>query len=310
MPRIASLLASGTEIAAALGAAGDLIGVSHECDYPSSIRALPVLTKAKVNPHLPSNEIHRDVQTVMLTALSLYDVDSEKLEALKPDVIITQEQCKVCAVSLDDVRQTISKLVRQQVDIVSLNPTCLDEIFQDVRRVAEALGKSKDGEQLVASMHARLDAVTASVKNLAAKPSVVFIEWIDPIFAGGNWMPELIARAGGVSLLGEAGAHSSVYTLQDLMEVNPDVIVIAPCGFKLKQTKKDLHLLTEKPEWKTLNAVKAGQVWLADGNEFFNRSGPRIVESATMLAAMLHPQHFERNLSGYVSSEMVERLEQ
>ncbi len=147
----------------------------------------------------------------MLTALSLYDVDGEKLESLKPEVIITQEQCKVCAVSLDDVRQTISKRVRQQVDIVSLNPTCLDEIFQDVRRVAEALGKAKGGEQFVASMHARIEAVTSSVKNLTAKPSVVFIEWIDPIFAGGNWMPELIERAGGLAARRSRRALKSVF---------------------------------------------------------------------------------------------------
>lgn len=307
--RIASLLASGTEIVAALGAEKDLVGISHECDYPESITHLPRLTKAKVNYLAPSDLIHLEVQTLMLTALSLYDVLAEQLEALKPDVIITQEQCKVCAVSLDDVRRTMAKLLQQQVEIVSLNPTSLSEIFEDIRRVANAINRAEQGEALVASLKARIATIGAECKDLPEKPRTLFIEWLDPIFTGGNWMPELIDIAGGISLLSEAGGRSAIYPIQEVLRVQPDVIVIAPCGFKLEQTRRDLHLLTSKPEWKALQAVTNGRVFLADGNAFFNRSGPRIVESLEMLAAMMHSKHFASKLAAYQATGVIETLE-
>lgn len=307
--KIASLLASGTEITAALGAASQLVGISHECDYPESIKGLPVLTKAKVNYLAPSNLIHLEVQELMLTALSLYDVDAALLESLKPDVIITQEQCKVCAVSLDDVRRALARLVQQNVEIVSLNPTCLDEIFEDVRRVGRAIGKLEESERLVRTMRAKMQSVAEHCALMPEKPRILFIEWLDPIFTGGNWMPELISMAGGVSLLSEAKGRSQVYPLSDVLAVEPDIIIIAPCGFKLEQTEKDLHLLTSKPDWKRLKAARQGKVFLADGNAYFNRSGVRIVESLQMLAAMMRPEAFAQELVRYKAIGVIRQLE-
>ncbi|MCS7013666.1 MAG: cobalamin-binding protein [Chloroherpetonaceae bacterium] len=306
--RVASLLASGTEIVAALGAEENLIGISHECDYPESIMHLPRLTRARVNYLAPSDLIHLEVQTLMLTALSLYEVHAEQLEALKPDVIITQEQCNVCAVSLDDVKRIVAQLLKQQVEIVSLNPTSLDEIFQDIFRVANALKRQKQAETLVQSLKARIAAISERCKDLPEKPRTLFVEWLDPIFTGGNWMPELIELANGVSLLSEPKSRSVVYPIQDVLNAQPDVIIIAPCGFKLEQTRKDLHLLTQKPEWRALKAVAEGRVFLADGNAYFNRSGPRIVESLEMLAAMMHPTHFADTLARYQATGLIEPL--
>jgi iron complex transport system substrate-binding protein len=283
--RIASLLASGTEIVCALGAESELVGISHECDYPERIKSRPVLTESKVHYKNTSEKIHAEVQDLMLSALSLYNVGAETLNACHPDVIITQEQCKVCAVSFDDVKEAIAALTKKDVQIVSLNPTCLTEITADINRIASAIGR--DATPLLAEMTRRWDRIKTAVKG-KPKPRVLFIEWIDPIFIGANWMPELIEIAGGEAVLGKAGDHSTVITLEECARLNPDVILIAPCGFDLTQTRRDLWRLTSQPLWKKLTAVKNGRVFLADGNALFNRSGPRLIESAELLSECLH----------------------
>jgi iron complex transport system substrate-binding protein len=308
--RIASLLASGTEITALLGKADDLVGISHECDYPSSIRHLPVLTRSHINFHSRSDLIHLEVQERVRLALSLYEVNNPLVAELAPDVIITQEQCDVCAVTFDDVREAVCTLLQKDVKIVSLNPTSLSEIFEDVRRVAGAVGANADG--VLESMNKNILDVQHKVAAITKKPRVAFIEWIDPIFIGANWMPELIALAGGVPLFGESGRKSHVISIEELLIQNPDVIVIAPCGFKLPQTKADLHLLTSKPLWRELDAVKANRVFLCDGNSYFNRSSPRLMESLELLAGVIHlethPNLFETELKHYRQNEMWEEL--
>jgi iron complex transport system substrate-binding protein len=290
--RIASLLASGTEITALLGRAADLVGISHECDYPPSIRHLPVLTRSHINYHARSDLIHLEVQERVRLALSLYEVNNPLVAELQPDVIITQEQCDVCAVTFDDVKEAVCTMLQKEVKIVSLNPTSLSEIFEDVRRVARAI--DADPEPLLATMHESIQRVEAVTRTIAPKPRVAIVEWIDPIFVGANWMPALIELAGGVPVFGKDGAKSFVIHIDELCQANPDVIIIAPCGFKLAQTKQDLHLLASKPEWQKLSAVKNHRVYLCDGNAYFNRSTPRLLtECLPLLAGLIH---FEQSL--------------
>lgn len=285
--RIASLLASGTEITALLGRADDLVGVSHECDFPPSIRHLPVLTSSYINYHARSDVIHREVQERVMMALSLYKVDNDLVAKLQPDVIITQEQCDVCAVTFDDVKEAVCNLLQKPVKVVSLNPTSLSEIFEDARRVARAIDANP--EPLIDSMNAAIADVKSKTSAIARKPRVAIVEWIDPIFVGANWMPELIAIAGGESVFGKPGEKSFVIEPATLAEANPDVIIVAPCGFKLPQTRKDLHLLVSKSEWQNLDAVRNQRVFLADGNAYFNRSSPRLLtECLPLLAGLIH----------------------
>lgn len=307
--RIASLLASGTEITAMLGRAADLVGISHECDYPPSIRHLPVLTRSHINYHARSDLIHLEVQERVRLALSLYEVNNPLVAELQPDVIITQEQCDVCAVTFDDVKEAVCNLLQKDVKIVSLNPTSLSEIFEDVRRVARAI--DADPAPLIAQMNRAIDEVRAATANVSHKPRVAIVEWIDPIFVGANWMPELIEIAGGIPVFGKDGEKSFVIQIDELCKANPDVMLIAPCGFKIPQTKQDLHLLTSKPEWQTLTAVKHGRVYLCDGNAYFNRSTPRLLtECLPMLASLIH-QHssmFASELALAKASGMWEHL--
>ncbi len=285
--RIASLLASGTEIVSRLGFESRLAGISHECDYPPSIRHLPVLTRSRINYHSRSDLIHLEVQERLRLALSLYEVNNPLVAELQPDVIITQEQCDVCAVTFNDVKEAVCTLLQKDVRLVSLNPTSLSEIFEDVRRVARAIDANP--EPLIDSMNAAIADVKSKTSAIARKPRVAIVEWIDPIFVGANWMPELIAIAGGESVFGKPGEKSFVIEPATLAETNPDVIIVAPCGFKLPQTRKDLHLLVSKSEWQSLDAVRNQRVFLADGNAYFNRSSPRLLtECLPMLAGLIH----------------------
>jgi len=286
--RIVSLLASGTEIVCALGEQGQLVGRSHECDYPASVKALPQVTSPKYPFDGTSYEIHQQVQAVLQEGLSVYRVDSEKLKALAPDVLVTQTQCEVCAVSPGDLEATCGAWLGQNTPIVDLSPYTLGDIWSDVTKVAAALGIPQRGEELVRSLRGRMDAIAAKTRTLD-HPRVAVIEWIAPIFTGGNWMPELVEIAGGMPLLGKSGVHSPVCEPAMLAAAAPEVIVVTPCGFDLARTRAEFPVLTAIPGWKELPAVRAGRVFIADGNAYFNRSGPRIVESAEILAEILHP---------------------
>jgi iron complex transport system substrate-binding protein len=232
------------------------------------------------------------VQERVRLALSLYDVNNALVAELQPDVIITQEQCDVCAVTFDDVKEAICTMLQKEVKIVSLNPTSLSEIFEDVRRVARAI--DADPEPLLATMRESIERVESVTHAIEPKPRVAIVEWIDPIFVGANWMPALIELAGGVPVFGKDGEKSFVIESADLLRENPDIIIVAPCGFKLAQTKQDLHLLTSKPEWQRLRAVQNQRVYLCDGNAYFNRSTPRLLtECLPLLAGLIH---FEQGL--------------
>jgi iron complex transport system substrate-binding protein len=288
-PRIVSLIASSTEVVSALGFEGNLVGRSHECDYPPGVRRLPVCTEPKFNPEGSSLEIDERVKTILRDALSVYRVRAELLEELRPDVIVTQSQCEVCAVSLKDVEAAVCELVSSHPSIVSLEPNALEDVWADIGRVAEALDAADRGVELVSELKRRMEAVSARALATSERPTVACIEWIEPLMAAGNWMPELVEMAGGVNLFGEAGKHAPWMTWEELVAKDPDVILVMPCGFDVERTLCETALLTSKPEWPNLRAVRSGRVVVADGNQYFNRPGPRLAESLEILAEILHP---------------------
>lgn len=288
MPRVVSLIASATEIVCGLGLRHSLVGRSHECDWPAEVLALPQLTEAKFKVEGSSADIDRRVQEIVRDGLSVYRVHGEEMRALDPDVIVTQDHCDVCAVSLSDVEAATCTWTGRPVRIVSLKPDSLADVYDDIGRVAAALDAPAAGGRLVAEMKARFGRVAARVAG-RPKPRVAFVEWVEPMMAGGNWMPQLVEIAGGVNLFGENGKRSDWMQWEDLRRADPDVIVVAPCGYDLTRCLQELPLLQARPGWAQVKAVREERVYFADGNAFFNRPGPRLAESAEMLADMLHP---------------------
>jgi len=290
--RIVSLIASATEIVCALGFEDQLVARSHECDFPPSVRRLPACTEPKFNVHGTSAEVDARVKSILRDALSVYRVDAEKLRDLRPDVIVTQSHCEVCAVSQKDVEEAVCGWVESRPRIVSLHPDGLADVWTSIRQVAEALEVPERGAQLVERLQARMRTISTAACGLAVRPTVACIEWIDPLMASGNWMPELVEMAGGVNLFGEAGKHAPKMTWEQLVERDPDVIVVLPCGWDIAKSRQEIGVLSSKPEWPQLKAVRTGRVYLTDGNQFFNRPGPRLVESLEILAELLHPEAF------------------
>ena len=293
MPRIVSLIASATEIVCALGFEDQLVGRSHECDFPESVKRLPTCTEPKFNIHGTSAEIDDRVKSLLRQALSIYRVDADKLRQLRPDVIVTQVQCEVCAVSLKDVEQAVCSWLDSRPTIVSLAPNQLADVWADIRRVAEALGAAERGEALVGRLQQRMaDIAHRSAGGSPARPTVACIEWLDPLMSAGNWMPELVTMAGGELLFGVAGKHSPRLAWEQFCAADPEVILVMPCGWDIGKSRQELRVLAQKPEWPRLRAVREGRVYLADGNQFFNRPGPRLLESLEILAEVLHPETF------------------
>ena len=290
--RVVSLLPSATEIVCALGAAEQLVGISHECDHPPEVVAgLPALTASRLSVDGGSGRIDRSVRDLLRAALAIYDLDVDRLAELDPEVIVTQDLCEVCAVSYDAVCAATERLAGRNVQLVSLHPQRLDDIWGDIRTVAAALGRRAAGEALLAGLRARLERVERRTAA-ASRPGVVSIEWLNPVMLGGTWMPELITIAGGDPLGVAAGERVPTMDLARLAALEPEVVVIKPCGYPVQRTLDELKLLPEVLPWGDWPAVQAGRVYVADGNAYFNRSGPRIVDSAELLAGCLHPDRF------------------
>jgi iron complex transport system substrate-binding protein len=293
MTRIVSLIPSATEIVCALGFEGDLVGRSHECDFPESVLTKPALTEPKFDVRGTSREIDDRVKDVLQNAISVYKVDETLLNKLAPEFIVTQAQCEVCAVSLSEVERVARECLNTPAQIISLEPMRLADVFSDIGRVAAALGVPERGADVVRGLQARIDAIAAQSAEIERKPTVACVEWIDPLMAGGNWVPELVELAGGRELFGRAGEHSPWMDWGDLWAADPDVIVVLPCGFGIERSTAEMAALTRQPGWKTLRAIREGNVYITDGNQYFNRPGPRLVESLEILAEILHPQTFQ-----------------
>lgn len=287
-PRVVSLIASATEILHELGGGPLQVARSHECDWPQSVLDLPQLTRPKFKVAGSSREIDVAVKSLVEQGLAVYEVDADQMKRIAPDVILTQDQCEVCAVSLADVERAVATWTECQANVVSLRPHTMADIYTDNQRIADALGTPEAGCDLNARMQSRLAALAKRSAPLP-KPRLAFIEWIDPPMSGGHWMPELIATAGGVDLLGKHGAVSPWISVADVAEVDPDVILVGPCGYDLEKTREEMAVLDANPEWLALRAVRGGRVYVADGNAFFNRPGPRLVESAEIIFEVLHP---------------------
>lgn len=287
--RVASLLPAATEIVCALGRGDALVGVSHECDFPAAVRALPRLTRTHVDPQARSGDIDAAVRDRLARGLGVYDIDQDALRAAAPDVIVTQDQCDVCAVSLAEVEAAARATLGSDARIVSLRPAVLADIFADIARVGAALGAEAEAAALLAGLQARVDAVRQRTLAARYRPRVACIEWLEPLMLAGNWVPELIALAGGRGEGVVAGQHSEVWDPERLVAAAPEVVIVAPCGFGLAQTRAELAVLTAQPFWRTLPAVRNGRAYAIDGNAYLNRPGPRIVDSLELLAGLIQP---------------------
>lgn len=299
MNRIVSLIASSTEIVCALGLENQLVGRSHECDHPPSVSRLPICTAPKFSTEGTSGEIDRRVKELLQQALSIYRVDADLLKALRPTHLITQTQCEVCAVSLKEVEEALRDWISPGAPaLIPLSPNSLSDVWADIQRVADALGVPERGRALVQQLQERMAAIAKSAERLSPRPRAAAIEWIEPLMAGGNWMPNLIEMGGGTNLFGEAGKHSPWMTWEALVQADPDILLILPCGFDIARTRKELPILTGHPTWSTLKAVRERAVYLIDGNQYFNRPGPRLAESLEILAEIFHPDRFRFGREG------------
>lgn len=293
--RIASLLSSATEILFALGLGEQVVGVSHECDWPPEAALLPKLTRSYVDSHHSSLAIDEQVKQNLAAGMPLYGVDAECLLKLQPTLIVTQAQCDVCAVRYTDVLDIVSTFPStKQPQVLALQHGSLNEILQDVVRVGEAAGVIATAQLYQQSLQARIAAISAKTItfNASQRPRVACIEWVEPLMLAANWTPELIHLAGGESLLARSGEHSAYHAWENLVASDPEVIVVAPCGFHLERSWQETLTLTNRPQWNELTAVKQQRVYVIDGNAYLNRSGPRIVDTLEILAHILHPQCF------------------
>jgi iron complex transport system substrate-binding protein len=288
-PRIVSLLPSATEIVCALGLADSLVGVTHECDYPAEIVGKPVLTASRISHRtMTSAEIDHAVRTQLDGHGSIYDLDEKLLRELEPDLILTQELCDVCAVSYKTVEQA-ARMFDAGVRVVSLEPNTIEDIFANIRSVGSLAGRDAEAVRLVAELSTRLDALALALTEVRTRPRTLLLEWLEPPFLPGHWVPEQIAFAGGDASFGRAGKDSTTTSAEELRAYDPEKIVLAPCGYYKEDTLRALASARLPEGWHELSAVKANEVWAVDATSYFSRPGPRVVRGAEILARVLHP---------------------
>ncbi len=286
--RIVSLLPSATEIVCSLGLGDQLVAVTHECDYPPFVRDLPKATRTLIPKDAPSAEIDRLVRERLSGQRALYTLDLETLEALRPELIVTQALCDVCAVAAEEVEEASCRLPGRP-PVVNLEPETLDEVYGAIRLVAEAAGIAARGEERIAALQARVAAVAERSTAVRRRPRVALLEWLFPPFSCGHWNPQLVRLAGGEEVLGREGQKSRTLTWDEVAAAEPEVVFVACCGFDLERTLVDTDALRNAPPWRGLPAVRAGRAYAADGSQYFSRPGPRLVDSLEILAHALHP---------------------
>lgn len=291
-PLIVSLLPSATEIVCALGLEEHLVGISHECDYPESIADRPRLTAPKIDPHSGSAAIDKAVRALAQEGLSVYHIDTAQLRTLAPNVIVTQDACEVCAVSYTEVVQAVQTAGGPDVDVVSLSPNLLQDIWSDIRSVGRATGRLTEADAVLAICFERVNEIIAETIMIPEPPRVTAIEWLEPLMLAGNWMPELIQLAGGRDGLCKPGTRVATTDWESIKAYDPEVLAIMPCGYTLERTLAEVQHLTRLPGWDSLNAVRQGRVYAVDGHAYFNRPGPRIVDSLELLAGLIYPDMF------------------
>lgn len=293
--RICSLLPGATEVVAALGLADDLVAISHECDYPPKIRPKPVVIKSAVDPQRTSSPaIDRQVREAMQNGDGLYRIDESLLNSVSPDLIITQSLCDVCAVTPTEVQRALAGLKRKP-RILSLDPTDLESVFRDIAAIGSATGTDARAHRLVQGLRDRIARVQALVQEEFRRRAAC-LEWLEPLYCAGHWVPEMVHLAGGIDLLATAGAPSVRIAWEHVVAAKPDVLVLMPCGFSIDRTLSELDLLTSRPGWNDLPAVRNQEVYAVEGAAYFNRSGPRLVDGVELLAALFHPHRFGKRL--------------
>ena len=293
--RIISLISSATEIISALGQKKNLVGISHECDYPKDIQGLPVCTTPRFDISGSSLQIDRDVKSLIQNALSVYRINENILKELKPDIIITQSQCDVCAVSEKDVENALEHILGINPLIISLQPKDLGDIGEDIKFVANSIGVPNEGAELSEKFERQLENLKY-FKRIKNKPTIACLEWIEPLMYAGNWVPQMVEIAGGVNLFGQSGKHSSWSEYDTLIKSNPDKIILMPCGYDLNKTRSEIKPLLELSDWGMLKAVKTNNIFITDGNQYFNRPGPRLIDSIKILIEIISEKN---NLFGF-----------
>jgi iron complex transport system substrate-binding protein len=295
--KIVSLLPSATEIVCQLGIGDCLVGVTHECDFPAFVKSLPKVTRTLIPTDATSREIDALVRERLTTQRALYTLDLPTLEQLQPDLIVTQALCDVCAVAEAEVQAAACSLPGNP-RVLNLEPTRLSEVLDSIRRVGQAAGVPDCGQSAVAALQSRIDHIAAQTGRLPHRPRIVLLEWIDPPFSSGHWSPELVRLAGGVEGIGREGERSRTIDWNEIRNVDPEFLFIACCGFDIDRTMQDIPLLQGYPGYHDLTCVRSGQVYVVDGNSYFSRPGPRLVDSLELLACTMHPK--VRSLSGAI----------
>jgi iron complex transport system substrate-binding protein len=291
--RIVSLLPAATEIVFELGLGDQVVALSHECNYPPGAQTKPRVTRSRIFDAVPSAAIDEQVKSAIAAGEPLYALDVDLTAALAPDLIITQTQCDVCAVRYADVVDACKRtLGLQHANILALNPTSLAEVLSDIERIGDAARALPEAKVLVARLNKRIRMVRELTSELDLRPRIVIVEWIEPLMVAGNWNPELIRFAGGVNGLSNSGQPSKYHSWDELIAFDPQVIVVAPCGFDLARTLDEMPVLAQQTGWKNISAVRTGRVFAVDGDSYFNRAGPRLVDSLELLASVLHTELF------------------
>ena len=292
MRRVISLLPSCTEIVCALGEEPSLVGRSHACDFPASVQGLPACTQVTIDPDAPSGEIERQIKGLSAQALSPVRIDLALMQRLKPDLIFAQDQGESWPVNRHGLEPSITRWPGTPPLIVSVAPVTLPEVWESMLKISEALQIPERGRSMVKELKNQVVNVIAKACMIRRRPSVICLEWLDPLLAAGNWIPDLVELAGGLGLLGESGKRPAALDWKAIVAHDPAVILVLACGFDLYRTRRELNLLSSRPEWKRLRAVKNRRVFLLDGRSYFNRPAPRLVESLESLAEILHPKLF------------------
>jgi iron complex transport system substrate-binding protein len=290
--KIASLLPSTTEIVCALGLEKNLVGFTHECDFPRSVAGKPHLTASRISHEtMSSREIDHAVRSNLDGHGSIYDLNEKLLEQLKPDLILTQELCEVCAVSYKTV-QKAAKIFVADAKVVSLEPNTIADIFENIKTIGEFCDVSEMAEKVVVELQNRLDKIRAKTVNLVNRPKAFMLEWLEPPFAPGHWTPEQVEIAGGNCLLGKTGEKSQTTTYEAILESKPEILVLIPCGYYTGDILRQLELTNFPPDWSEMPAVKNDNVWALDASAYFSRPAPRVVDGAEILAKIFHPEIF------------------
>lgn len=302
--RICSLLPSATEIAFALGLGDSVVAVTHECDYPPEAKSKEIVVRSSIDAARNSSaEIDETISQLLRARKGIYTIDLPRFREANPDLILTQELCDVCAVDYNEVVAASQSLARKP-DIISLAPTLLSDVLRDIELVGEATGKKREAEAFVARLKQRIDRVREQASRSDHRPRIACLEWLDPIYNAGHWIPEMAELAGGKDELGKKGKPSEKMDWNRVVEAAPEVIVLMPCGFEIERTLKEAHLLYQLPGWSDLPAVKNGNVFAVNGSAYFNRSGPRLVDGLEILSQIIHPGIF----SWQASPEAAQRL--